>query len=44
MQLKIFPSLTLCFVVLAGWQITLAQTPAIGATVYRDRVRFESQG
>src|SRR5262245_3537349 len=44
MPSKMFRSLTLCLVVLAGWQITLAQTPTIGATVYRDKVRFESQG
>src|SRR5262249_9833432 len=44
MQRKRFGSLTFCLVVLAGWQITLAQTPTINATVYRDEVRFESQG
>ena len=35
--------LTLCLITMSGLQIALAQTPTINATVYRDKVRFESR-
>src|SRR5262249_50187341 len=43
MKRTMLRSLTLCLVTMSGLQITLAQTPTINATVYRDKVRFESR-
>ena len=42
MKSRILQALTLCLAAVAGLQITLAQTSTINATVYEDKVRFES--